>query len=174
MASSHKKRIWAFGICFGTAILVFSQAANGAPGVGPLPATPAPQAPVTAPRTTPDPAGASSRRLVIAGVAVGGVGLLLAGTGYGTFAGIHVGNPGPGLSLDGDTASALRTRRIATGMEVVGLAGGVFFVAGAVLAVVGAARWRRERPLGLQETGARLVVLPGLGSLTLAGQFKGR
>jgi len=109
--------------------------------------------------------------LMISGGTVGLSGLLISVAGASTFAGIHVGNPGPGLQLvggkDDDSADARRLVQTARAMGGLAIAGGVVAAAGLAIFAVGVHRYRKEA----RQRRARLAVAPGLASVWLVGRF---
>lgn len=90
-------------------------------------------------------------KLRTAGWATTGTGALLAVVGFSTFAGIHVGNPGPGLSLEGPDGSERHTLAAANAMVTVGVMGVSLIAAGVVLLGVDHAKTKRARDNGRPE-----------------------
>ncbi len=85
-------------------------------------------------------AGGSAQCAVVMGGAVtGGVGLILAAVGFGVFAGIHTGNPGRGLEIDGfdDVRDTQRVVRVGRAMGGMGIAGGIAAIGGAIALAIG-------------------------------------
>lgn len=92
----------------------------------------------------PDPA--RGRRLLIAGGVIGGVGLIATTVGFGIFGGIHMGNPGPGLSLEAPDRSQARGMLTAANTSmVVGAIGATLLLTGALLAGLGGDSVRKAR-----------------------------
>jgi len=95
--------------------------------------------------------------------------LFIGGIGFGTLAGIHLGNPGVAGSIEGDDPrETARILRVANGMEALGIVGGVLAISGATLAAVGGVLLRKEKR---RSRLAQVLVAPGFGSLSLVGRF---
>jgi len=99
---------------------------------------------------------AKERRLVVAGGTIAGAGLVTATLGFGVLAGIHAGNPGPGMTLEhDDPVAAKRVLRTANAMMGVGLAGASMLLTGAVIvAIAGISRRRARSPRSSRVFGA--------------------
>lgn len=108
-------------------------------------------------------------RLLIIGGAVTGSGLLLAAIGFGVFGGIHAGNPGAGLELEGDPSHADATLALARGMAGLGIVGASAIAAGSVVLAIGAVRYKRGHQRGKQSRSISLR--SGWGSLSVFGRF---
>lgn len=124
----------------------------------------------SAPRGGPGTAAQKDPSVLIAGGVVGGVGLLLAAVGFGTFGGVHAGNPGKGLQLAGfdDGGRQRSVTRLARGMQVLGFVGTALVLSGGVLIGVGVPRYRGDAP---RRSKVVLAVAPGVGSLSVVGRF---
>jgi hypothetical protein len=85
------------------------------------------------------------RRLLISGGVIGGVGLLATTLGFGILGGIHMGNPGPGMSLEAEPGEARQLLRTANSMMLLGSIGASLLVTGAILAATGGHQLRRAR-----------------------------
>lgn len=100
---------------------------------------------------------AKSRRLLVSGGVVAGVGLLSGTLGFSVFGGIHAGNPGRGLSLEFDDPNAAsRTLKLAKSMSLVGVVGASMLVSGIVVAAIGGSMRRRAR----SRYGSRITASP--------------
>ena len=89
---------------------------------------------------------AKSRKLLVSGGVVAGVGLLSGTLGFGVLGGIHAGNPGRGLSLEFDDPNAAsRTLKLANSMSLVGVVGASMLVSGIIVAAIGGSMRRRAR-----------------------------
>lgn len=86
------------------------------------------------------------RRLLISGGVLGGVGLIATTVGFGIFGGIHMGNPGPGLSIEAPDPSQARGMLSAANTSmVVGAIGASLLLTGVLLAGLGGSSVRKAR-----------------------------
>lgn len=106
-----------------------------------------------------------TRRLLWSGAALGSLGLVTAGVGFGIFAGVHAANPGAGLSLEGPDAG--RALRVARAGAAVGYTGLALAAAGGVAALVGALRLRAGRRAARR----RVALVPGPRGVVFTGRF---
>ena len=95
-----------------------------------------------------------------------GSGLLSTAIGLGVFGGIHAGNPGPGLSLEGDQPEVFRLLRLARAMQGLGLAGIALSAAGGIALGIGIARGGAGSPARAARR-SRLVIAPGPATLVV-------
>lgn len=130
-------------------------------------ASPAPVPPKTTPGDSASTLRASDRTLMISGGAVGLSGLFLAAGCWGAFGGIHAGNPGPGLSLEGDKSDVTRLLRTTRTMAALGIAGGLMAATGIAVFAVGFHRHHKR----VGSRAGRISLAPGLGSLWVLGRF---
>ena len=108
-----------------------------------------------------------ARTLVWTGVGLASAGLVMAAAGFGLLAGVHVGNPGSGMQIEGTDDEAQRALRVARAGQAVGITGAAVTLTGAAVAIAGAVGLRRARRARL----AHLRIAPGPTSLTLSGRF---